>query len=109
MENCKSMEENDSSFHYSWFLILMVFVTWREPKYMQFLTVRGECCRVHYMNLSTNTNLERECINNQVFYTYYQQLSTLIASKPRNTKELIDLYKTKIKFMDNMHQVYIKP
>ena len=33
----------------------------------------------------------------------------LIASKPRITKELTDLYKMKIKFMANMHQVYIKP
>ena len=55
------------------------------------------------MNLWANANLERQCINNQVFYTYYQQLSMLIASKPRITKELTDLYKKNIKFMDNMH------
>ena len=33
----------------------------------------------------------------------------LITSKPKITKELTDLYKMKIKFIDDMHQVYIKP
>ena len=33
----------------------------------------------------------------------------VIASKTRITKELTDLYKTKIKFMADIHQIYIKP
>lgn len=76
---------------------------------MQFLTVQGECHEVHYTNLWARSNLERQHINKQVFYTYYQQLSTLVASKPRITKELTDWYKAKIKFMADMHQIYIKP
>ena len=87
----------------------MTFVTWKEPKYTQFLTARGECRRVLYVNLWANADLERQHINNQVFYTYYQQLSTLIASRPRITRELTDMYKIGIKFMVDMHRIYIKP
>lgn len=60
------------------------------------------------MNLWASSDPERKHINNPMFYTYYQQLSTMIAIKPIITKELTDLYKTKIKFMANMHQVNIK-
>ena len=60
------------------------------------------------MNLWANADLERQYINNQVFYTYYQQLSSLIASNPRITKELADRYKKGIRFMADMHRIYIK-
>ena len=62
-----------------------------------------------YANLWASSDPERQCVNNQVFYTYYQQISTLIASKPRIMKELTNLYKTKIKFMVDIHEIYIKP
>lgn len=58
--------------------------------------------------MRANVDPERQRINNKVFYTYYQQLSLLIASKPRITKELTYLYKKKIKFMADMNRIYIK-
>ena len=109
MEDCRVAQENNQPFHYSWLLVLMDFVTWKEPKYTQVLSVRGECHGVHYANLWANADLERQCINNQVFYTYYQQLSSLIASRPRITRELIDLYKKGIRFMVNTHRICINP
>ena len=60
------------------------------------------------MKLWASSDPERQHVHNQVFFTYYQQLSMVIASKTRITKELTDLYKTKIKFMADIHQIYIK-
>lgn len=61
------------------------------------------------MNLWANADPERQRINNQVFYTCYQQLSRLIASRPRITTELTNLYKKRIRFTENMHRIYIRP
>ena len=72
MEDCRVVQENNQPFHYSWLLVLMAFITWKEPKYTQFLSARGECPGVRYANLWANADLERQRINNQVFYTYYQ-------------------------------------
>ena len=109
MEDCRAMQENNQPFHYSWLIVLMAFVTWKEPKYTQFLLAWCECRGVHYANLWANANPKRKHVNNQVFYTYYQQPSTLIDSKPKITKDLTDLYKKRIRFMANMHRIYIKP
>lgn len=86
----------------------MAFVMWKDPKYTQLISARGDCQGVRYANLWANTDPERQCINNQVFYTYYQQLSMLIASRPRITKEVTYMYKKGIKFMANMYRIYIK-
>ena len=82
---------------------------WKEPKNTHFLSEGGDCQGIHYVNPWANTDPERLCINNQVFYTYYQQLCTLIASRPIITKEVIDMYKKRIRFMVGMHRIYIKP
>lgn len=33
MEDCTSTQEHNQPFHYSWLLVLMAFVTWKESKY----------------------------------------------------------------------------
>ena len=72
MEDYKVAQEHNHLFHCSWLLVLMAFVTWKEQKHMQFLIVQGECRGVRYVNLWASSDPERQCINNQVFYTYYQ-------------------------------------
>ena len=56
MGDCKAAQESNQLFHYSWLIILMAFVTWKEPSHTQFLTVRGKCRGVHYVNLWANVD-----------------------------------------------------
>ena len=109
MEDYIVAQEHNQPFHYSWLLVPMDFIMWKEPKYTQYLSAQGECQGVHYTNLWANADLERQHINNQLFYTYYQQLSTSKAGRPRITKELTNLYKKEIRFMVDMHRIYTKP
>ena len=39
---------------------------------------------------------------------YYQQLCTLIADKPKITKEVTDMYIKRIRFFVDIHRIYIK-
>lgn len=54
-------------------------------------------------------NLEKQRMNNLVFYTYYQQLCVLIADKPWITKQVTDMYIKRIIFAVDMNIIYIKP
>ena len=40
---------------------------------------------------------------------YYQQLYTLIADKPGITREVTDMYIQRIRFVVDIHRIYIKP
>lgn len=93
MDDYKATQESNQLFHYSQMLFLMVFVTWKGPSHTQFCTVRGECRGVRYANLWANPNPDKQCINNHVLLTYYQQLYAVVANRPRITKDLTDIYK----------------
>jgi hypothetical protein len=60
------------------------------------------------VNLWANLDPDRQDINNQVFFPYYQQLCAVVASRPRITKDLIDMYKKQLHFMADLHHIYIK-
>ena len=109
MDDYKATQESNQLLHYSWLLILMAFLTWKEPSHTGFFIVRGKCSGVRYVNLWVNPDPDRHRINNQVFFTYHQQLCAVVTSKPRITKDLTNMYRKKIRFMADLHHVYIKP
>ena len=76
---------------------------------MEARPVRGECRGVRYVNLWANQDPDNQRVSNNVFFTYYQQLCAVVASRPRITKDLTDMYKKQIHFMTDLHRIYIKP
>ena len=44
-----------------------------------------------------------------VFYTYYQMLCIAIQRTPRITNDITYVYLKKVRFLVNMHQIWIKP
>ena len=71
IEDDKATQETSQPFHYSWLLIIIVFVGWKEPRYSQFLTVQTNCRGVRYAHLWATKDPEHENLSNMVFYTYY--------------------------------------
>ena len=59
MEDCTAAQEHNQPFHYSWLLVLMAFIMWKEPKHTQLLPVRRNYRGVRYANLWANIDLER--------------------------------------------------
>lgn len=97
------------SFHYSWLLIIIAFVGWKEPRDSQFLTVLTDCRGVRYANLWATKDPEHENLSNMVFYMYYQMLCEAIQRTPRITNDVTDVYSKKVRFLVDMHQIWIKP
>lgn len=109
MDDCKVAQEHNHMFHYSWLLIIMAFVTWKEPNHSQFVTPKGECRGVRYASLWAHTDPNRHKVNNQVFFTYYQHLWVVVVNQPRITKEITIMYKKQVCFTTNRHRIYLKP
>jgi hypothetical protein len=51
MEECVGAQEHNQPFHYSWLLVLIAFVSWKEPKHNEFLPVWNDCRGVCYAML----------------------------------------------------------
>jgi hypothetical protein len=51
MEDCVGTQEHNQPFHYSWLLVLIAFVKWKELKHSEFLPVQNDYKGVHYVNL----------------------------------------------------------
>jgi hypothetical protein len=49
--DCRDAQDNGTKFHYSWLLILIALVGWKEPKFSSFLDRKGKCCAVRYETL----------------------------------------------------------
>lgn len=109
MDDCRATQERNQFFHYSWLLIIMAFVTWKEMNHSQFVTAKGECIGVRYVNLRAHLDLNRQHVSNKVFFTYYQQLCAMIANRPKITKDITNVYKNQVCFMANLHRIYLKP
>ena len=77
-------------FHYTWLLILIGFVGWKEPKQGIFLSTNLNFRGARYANLWVTTYAARQEANNTVFYYYYDQLSKAINGSPRVTHKVTD-------------------
>jgi hypothetical protein len=47
----RDAKDNGTEFHYSWLLILIALVGWKEPKLSLFVDKKGKCYAVRYENL----------------------------------------------------------
>ena len=108
MDDYRAVQEINQLFHYSWLLMIMAFVTFKEPNHSQFITMKGECRGVCYANLWAHLDPNRQCVSNQVFYTYYQHLCMVVSNHPRISKDVTNIYKNQVCFMAYLHLIYLK-
>lgn len=90
IEDCRPAQETVQPLRYSWLLIIIVFVGWKEPRDSQFLTILTDFRGVRYANLWASRNPEHENLSNMVFYTYYQMLCEAIQKMPHITNEVTE-------------------
>jgi hypothetical protein len=67
LEDCKDTQDWGSEFHYSWLLILIGLMGWKEPVYSTYLERPGKCGATCYTSLRNNTDPKRKKINMDTF------------------------------------------
>jgi hypothetical protein len=87
LEDCKDTQDWGSEFHYSWLLILIALVGWKEPTYNMFLQRIGKCGTTRYTSLRSTTDPKKKKINNDVFTLYLSEIQNHLADTWRISPE----------------------
>jgi hypothetical protein len=74
LDNCKDMQDLGIKFHYSWLLILIALIIWKEPKYSFFSTRPNPCHRMRYLSLGSTSNPKNKKVNAAIFEGYLNNL-----------------------------------
>jgi len=70
LERCKDTQDWGSKFHYSWLLILIALVGWKESVYTMFLHRLGKCGATRYTSLRSATDPKKKKVNTNTFSLY---------------------------------------
>jgi hypothetical protein len=74
LKDYKDTQYWGSEFHYSWLLILIALVGWKEPVYSMFLQRVGKCGATRYTSLRSTTYPKTKKVNNDVFALYLSKI-----------------------------------
>jgi hypothetical protein len=80
LEDCKDTQDLGTDFHYSWLLILIALVGWREHKYTYFFERSNHCRAMRYLSLGSNLDPNNKSVNVGMFAGYYNELQENIAN-----------------------------
>jgi hypothetical protein len=85
----KYAQDLGTEFHYSWLLMLIALIGWREPKYTCFCE-RTSCCHAtRYISLGSTSDSKTRSENASMFAWYYNDLQEIISNTWRITPEVV--------------------
>jgi hypothetical protein len=107
-QDCHKAQDQGYKFHFSWFLILISFVTWEMPEGETFPEFESfEPLAARFTTLWYSSDMEKQWQSNAVFQTYYLQLKRDIESFPHMMPNTIHRFRPLAKFHADRHFIYI--
>jgi hypothetical protein len=107
-QDCREAQDQVYEFHFSWLLILIVFISWEMPEGATFLEIEPyEPLAVKFTMLWYSSDMEKQWQSNMVFHTYYLQLKRAIESFPHMTPNTLHRFRPYVKFHADRHFIYI--
>ena len=108
LEDVCDAQEKGRPFHYSWLLVLIVLVGWREPTEEQFVDVPPEIpATARYASLWVSQDKALQQMMNYVFTFYAMNISYEILKMSWLSNELFSQYAGVANFKAAMHNVFI--
>jgi hypothetical protein len=71
LDDCKDMQDLGIDFNYSWFLIMIALVRWREPPYSYFCDMIGHYHAAWYTSMGITLDHKRRSGNACTFMRYF--------------------------------------
>jgi hypothetical protein len=106
--DCRGEKYQGYEFHFSWFLILISFITWELPEGATFPEIEPfEPLALNFCMLWYSSDMNKQWQSNAVFHTYFNQLNNAIQSTPRITPNVLHRFIPLMKFSANHHFTYI--
>lgn len=95
-------------FHYSWLLILIAMIGWREPTDSSFIPPIHGCCEAaRYASLWHNSIKERQQDTNVCCGVYHMDIEMSLCSLLRISEEIVVKYGPIVAFSATMHHIYL--
>jgi hypothetical protein len=85
LDNYKDAQDLGIEFHYSWLLMLIAIMGWKEPNYTFFGTRPMPNCGARYLSLGVASYSKHKKINAVVFKEYLRDLQKAISNMWRIT------------------------
>jgi hypothetical protein len=60
LDNCKDVHDLGTEFHYSWLIVLIALIGWKEPTYSHFYDRVGQCRATRYKSLGSTSDRNEE-------------------------------------------------
>jgi hypothetical protein len=80
LEDYKDTQDWGSEFHYSWLLILIALIGWKEPVYNKYIERIGKCGTTRYTSLRRTIDPKRKKENNDTFAWYLSEIQELVVN-----------------------------
>jgi hypothetical protein len=108
LEDCKDTQDYVSKFHYSWLLILIGLIGWKEPVYSKYMERPRKCGAGRYVSLCNSTDPKRKKTNTDIFVRYFAEMQYLIADTWHITRETVQEFGQVLKFMGTHHSLWMQ-
>jgi len=108
LEDCKDAQDRRTKFHYSWLLIMISLVGWRDPKYTYFFKQTTCCGEMQYISLGRTSYSKTRSENTGMFAGYYNDMQEIIANTWWITPEVVAQYRGIAKFKVTKNTVWIQ-
>jgi hypothetical protein len=106
--DCREAHDRGYEFHFSWLLILIMFMAWEMPEGVTFLDIDPfEPLATMFTTLWYSSDMGKKWQSNVVFHTYYLQLKMAIESFTQMTVNTLDRFIPLMKFRVDRHFIYI--
>jgi hypothetical protein len=82
-ERMREAQDQGYKFHFSWFLVLIKFVSWKMSERDAFLEIEPlDPLAMKFSTLWYMNDMSKQWQSNAVFHAYYQQLKVFVESFP---------------------------
>jgi hypothetical protein len=89
LEDCKDTQYCGSEFHYSWLLIPISLIGWKESVYNKYMERPGKCGTTKHVSLRSSKDPKRNKENTDIFERYFVEMQDLIVDTWHITLEIV--------------------
>jgi hypothetical protein len=93
LDDCKDAQDLGTKFHYSWLIMLIAFMGWREPRYVTFGTRPKPNQGARYLLLKATSDARHKRMNGSIFEGYLRDLQEAINNMWRITPQVVAQYR----------------
>jgi hypothetical protein len=107
LEDCKDTQDWGSEFHYSWLLILIGLIGWKEPVYNKYLERPGKCGTTRYVSLRSSRPQEKEDKHKHICEVFHRNAGPHCGYMAHYTTDCPGVW-TGCKLQGNAHSLWMQ-